>query len=500
MPLNTEPPKFAWPVRIAEGIPGTTTYGISNFVDHDPAVHSTRDYSCGTRTSDSLGGGHRGTDIFPLFGWRKMDNEEAIVVAAAPGTIVLKDDGNPDRSCGSLSDLPTENLPWNAISVRQADGSLTWYGHLKRNSMTPKSVGDTVIEGEFLGAVGSSGSSTGPHLHFEVYDANGVLIDPWAGACNDSTATSWWKLQPPYHDPQIVLMMVSKSNPAAAKIEPPCDLNTHTAATVPQSYYLKPDYYYRAGEAAFFTAFVRDILPGAVVGYQLKRPDGATQGSVAVTWTEPYVAAGYFYASATFADDAPAGVWSMEVTYGGQTQSMEVAVGLGTPLLTTVVDFYNSKLDHFFRTANPAEAAAVDSGASGADWLRTGDDFVALAGTASRYGANAVCRFYGSILPGPNSHFYTGSMDECSALNQLQSQLPSSAPRWNYEEVSFSAFAPINGVCPQQAPHPIYRLYDNRFAQNDSNHRYASRSSAYYQQAGAGWLKEGVALCAVSKP
>ena len=134
----------------------------------DPALASVADCACGSRTYDLVGGGHRGTDIFPLFGWRKLDNEEVIVVAAAPGTIVLKQDGNQDRSCGTLSVLLPNASQWNAVSLRHADGSLTWYGHLKKNSLTPKKVGDTVDEGEYLGAVGSSGFSTGPHMHFEV--------------------------------------------------------------------------------------------------------------------------------------------------------------------------------------------------------------------------------------------------------------------------------------------------------------------------------------------
>ena len=74
-----------------------------------------------------------------------------------------------------------------------------------------------------------------------------------------------------------------------------------------------------------------------------------------------------------------------------------------------VVEFYNAPLDNYFITADPAEAKAIDNGAAGPGWKRTGDTFGAGGNTA-------VCRFYGSQTPGPNSHFYTVSAAECAAL------------------------------------------------------------------------------------
>ncbi len=123
-----------------------------------------------------------------------MFNENGLeVIAAADGQIIYKHDGEFDMSCSFNSN------PWNAIYIRHNDGSVAWYGHFKSGTLTTKNVGDTVTEGEYLGVVGSSGNSTGPHLHFEVYEddtyAYDKLIDPYSGPSNNWNATSWWQSQ-----------------------------------------------------------------------------------------------------------------------------------------------------------------------------------------------------------------------------------------------------------------------------------------------------------------
>jgi murein DD-endopeptidase MepM/ murein hydrolase activator NlpD len=107
-----------------------------------------------------------------------MDSNDVEIVSAAAGTILYKSDGNFDRSC------TFNNNNWNAVYVQHSDGSVAWYGHMKAGTLTTKNVGASVAQGEYLGVVGSSGNSTGPHLHFEVYDSGNNLIDPYAGTCN----------------------------------------------------------------------------------------------------------------------------------------------------------------------------------------------------------------------------------------------------------------------------------------------------------------------------
>jgi len=64
----------------------------------------------------------------------------------------------------------------NAVIVDHGGGMWTLYGHL-RNGGTNVKVGDRVSKGEKIAESGSTGQSTGPHLHFEVR-INGSRVDP----------------------------------------------------------------------------------------------------------------------------------------------------------------------------------------------------------------------------------------------------------------------------------------------------------------------------------
>lgn len=63
----------------------------------------------------------------------------------------------------------------NNIRIHHADGSTTYYLHL--SSLWVKN-GQTVAQGNIIGKSGSTGNSTGPHLHFSYADPNGILRDP----------------------------------------------------------------------------------------------------------------------------------------------------------------------------------------------------------------------------------------------------------------------------------------------------------------------------------
>lgn len=55
----------------------------------------------------------------------------------------------------------------NHVIIKHSDGNYTLYAHMHQNTITVN-VGDIVAQGQIIGKVGSSGNSTGAHLHFEV--------------------------------------------------------------------------------------------------------------------------------------------------------------------------------------------------------------------------------------------------------------------------------------------------------------------------------------------
>jgi murein DD-endopeptidase MepM/ murein hydrolase activator NlpD len=60
------------------------------------------------------------------------------------------------------------------VVISHGDGTTTLYAHLSSRKV---SVGQVVKQGQVIGITGSSGNSTGPHLHFEIW-VNGVKKDP----------------------------------------------------------------------------------------------------------------------------------------------------------------------------------------------------------------------------------------------------------------------------------------------------------------------------------
>lgn len=62
------------------------------------------------------------------------------------------------------------------VFIKHADGNVTIYEHLL--SQICVNVGQVVKQGQVIGYSGSTGKSTGPHLHFEVRDSNGKPFDP----------------------------------------------------------------------------------------------------------------------------------------------------------------------------------------------------------------------------------------------------------------------------------------------------------------------------------
>jgi murein DD-endopeptidase MepM/ murein hydrolase activator NlpD len=165
------------------------------------------------------------------------------------------------------------------------------------------------VTGEVLGTVGSSGNSSGPHLHFELYDAADQLVDPYAGSCN--AISSWWANQRPYDDSAINKVATHSSAPQLMQCDPAItNLNDGFAR----------------GDRVIFAAYYRDQLIGQQGTYRVYRPNG----SVAFGWShsssDPYYAASYWIWYIDLLPTAPLGTWRFEVDYEGELYVHEFTV------------------------------------------------------------------------------------------------------------------------------------------------------------------------------
>jgi hypothetical protein len=175
---------------------------------------------------------HEGTDIG--IGWAAM-NDGVSVLAAADGIVLWVFDGKFDRCPDpSMPDCQAPPSDWgspgqsqgyrvctevgpycgtggfgcywcfdggNVVVIRHPEQPgifATRYDHLKQGSITV-SPGDQVSRGQRIADVGSSGNSTGPHLHFEVWDRGFYKpADPWAGPCGPNYDNPLWMHEPPW--------------------------------------------------------------------------------------------------------------------------------------------------------------------------------------------------------------------------------------------------------------------------------------------------------------
>lgn len=206
---------LAWPVAC---IPGINCKGSTFYLGYPDIDRSGKAYDCGKPGYT----GHTGTDITV-----SSVKDEIPVLAAAEGVVLLvsggKEDhcsGDGDKGSGCLQDLAAAEDP-GAICLG-ADGCFSWgfdagnfilirhgelpqsfytlYAHLRRGSIVVTN-GRQVKKGEKIAAVGNSGASLAPHLHFGVFARRlfgNELVDPWQGSCSPDHHQTLWQYDPPY--------------------------------------------------------------------------------------------------------------------------------------------------------------------------------------------------------------------------------------------------------------------------------------------------------------
>ncbi|MEN5146384.1 M23 family metallopeptidase [Brevundimonas diminuta] len=117
------------------------------------------------------------------------------VLAAADGKVVRAVDGRPEHSQtmrrddesiedysvrhaagqAALASSARDGMAGNYVVIDHGGSEFSFYAHLQPGSLAVK-VGDVVKAGDVLGALGSSGQSTEPHLHFHVCDNEDLVI------------------------------------------------------------------------------------------------------------------------------------------------------------------------------------------------------------------------------------------------------------------------------------------------------------------------------------
>lgn len=150
--------------------------------------------------------GHEGSDFMLKGLFAQQDASLATeVVAALAGQVVNVGDGNVDHCvlgpqegdrkvrCYPPGSPDERKLVANFVEIAHENGVVTAYYHLQKNSVTVRA-GDRVAAGTRLGRVGSSGISSGSHLHFHVvcqaprsytgvrdapFDTAEIYVDPY---------------------------------------------------------------------------------------------------------------------------------------------------------------------------------------------------------------------------------------------------------------------------------------------------------------------------------
>lgn len=170
-------------------LPLTGTYGqqfiLVNYVDWGPGA-TIKDSHCDSKTYD----GHQGTD-FVIRDFKMMD-AGVNVVAVKKGKVIFVQDGLFDREKTSVISKQLGNY----VGIAHSGSVQTYYAHLRKGSIVV-SVGDSVVAGQKLGLVGSSGNSESPHMHFEAWFDSTYYFDPFSGPCGNPG--TYWLNEPTFN-------------------------------------------------------------------------------------------------------------------------------------------------------------------------------------------------------------------------------------------------------------------------------------------------------------
>jgi hypothetical protein len=153
------------------------------------------------------------------------------------------------------------------------------------------------------------------------------------------------------------------------------------------------------------------------------------------------------------------------------------------------IEYYYADWDSYFLTASASEIAALDGGAFGGVWKRTGESFYVYPLTDAKSSGTTVWRFFSAAFAPRSSHFYTANIDEYHALVE--------GSVWKLEGPVFDLPLPEdNGTCPGSS-FPVYRMYNDGMG-GAPHHRFTTNLTVLGPMRAAGWIYEGIAFCSPS--
>jgi len=343
-------------------------------------------------------------------------------------------------------------VPANTTPARVINMSLGGYGACDQSIQ--EAVDDALAQGAVV--VVSAGNESLDVMDFSPGNCSGVITVAAHNVRGEPTSyTNFGKridLSAPGGDLPVTDLMVSLSN---------------DGKTVPE----EPSYEYARG-----TSFSAPLVSGT---------------AALILGRDPLLTAGRVldYLTGTtrqFPYDSPC-----NTTGNCGTGMLDAGAALGSvlpggpppPNAVRVVEFYRPDLDHYFITADPAEANFIDKFLGGI-FQRTGLYFYAyLSRAVAPATAQPVCRFYADANVQINSHWYSASQQECLFV------LLNWPGIWKLEKADafFIQVPDAKGNCPAKTL-PVFRFFNNR---RDANHRYTVDLSVRRAMENRAWAPEG---------
>lgn len=344
-----------FPVRAAPNATPFRVHLVTNYVDHDAyGPGFLQDYDCGVRTYDLPGGyDHAGID-YVASSFQELSTEDGWmeVVAAAGGVVLDRHDGEPDRNAYGRNESTISNY----VIIRHDDGMEVFYYHLARDSVIEAEIGDRVEAGQYLGIAASSGTSSEPHLHFQMHHPALFqrVVDPYGGPCSNGPETVW-QHQHAYTDPAITAIFTHHAEPVR-----PSRYGPEEAPNFRQRF--------DPGDEVFASVFVRDLVSGVEVSAELIDPSGtvrANQSFLGSTFPLSFTRHSVF--SYTLPGDAPVGTWRIRANFEDDVRERAFYVGrapdAGARLASAILPLSRSVQSGqpatvFATVINPSDVAA----------------------------------------------------------------------------------------------------------------------------------------------